>query len=238
MRFLAIPFLILGSLLISASARAVDAFDYHCGDVALLQLKVVQKEVNITEAQRKQMNVAADAHRAKLAAYDKVLRGQKVKDSPQVQEKTLKGYYDELKRNVFAQLNDAQIKRLRELTLQRAGLAALLDKVVAKRVGFTEAETAQYRKTFADGANQAGNVERQALKPILEKYRAMKPKTDAEKKKLQAKMQGEIEAASKKYGPQMQQIQNDTQNKLKAMFKPQYRQNWQSLLGKQFTPKQ
>lgn len=217
-----------------AFGQAADPFDFHCADITIMQLKPVQKELGITEAQRAKMNDAAATHRTRLTTYDAQQKAAKVKDTqPQVQAK-LRGYFDELKKNVLDSLNAAQLKRLRELTLQKAGLLALLDEIVAKRVGLTGAPYESFRKTFSEGAKAAGDIERTNLKPIFDKYAAKKPKDDAERKSLETAMRAELEAASKKVGPQIQKLQNDTQVKLVGMLSASQKAAWQALQGKPF----
>ncbi len=96
------PLLIPLVLALVAMGRAQsDPFDYHCADVVLLQAKAVQKELSITEAQRKKMNDAADTHRVRLSTYDAQQKAAKTKDTREQATVKLKGYFDELKRGVF-----------------------------------------------------------------------------------------------------------------------------------------
>ena len=215
-----------------------DPFDYHCADVILLQAKEVQKELAITEAQRKKMNDSADTHRTRLTTYQAQQRAAKTKDTREQSQTKLKGYFDELKRGVFTSLSGAQLKRLRELTLQRAGLLALLDDVVAKRIGLTGASHDKFRKTFADGAKEASDIERANLKPIFDKWESKMraAKTVDERKKIEAQMRPELESAGKKVGPQIQKLQNDTRVKLVGMLSAAQKSAWQALLGKPFKP--
>ena len=234
MRFLLLLFLCSGLFALAASAKAVDAFDYHCADVALLQAKEIQKDLKINDAQRKKMNDAADTHRTRLSTYEQQQRAAKVKDTEAQQRTKLKGYYDELKKSVLTQLSATQLKRLRELTLQRAGLTAILDKVVAQKLGMSDAQLDKYRKVFESGAEKAAALERQTLEPILNKYKAMKPKTDAEKKSLQEKFQKEVAEAGKKAEPKMRALKNSTQKQLEAALTAAQRAKFKSLQGTPF----
>jgi len=234
---------ILLSVLVAVAAMGqavqLDPFDYHCADVILLQDKGVQGELAITEAQRKKMNDAADTHRTRLTTYGAQQRAAKTKDTPQQSTAKLKGYYDELKKGVFTALSAGQLKRLREITLQRAGLLALLDDVVAKKIGLTGASHTKYRTTFSEGAKKAGDIERSALKPIFDKYegRIKSAKSEADRKKVEAEMRPELEAAGKKISPQIQKLQADTQATLVGILSAQQKTAWQTLLGKQYKPK-
>lgn len=228
---------LLMALAVAASAQ-IDPFDYHCADVVLLQAKEVQTELKITEAQRAKMNEAAATHRTRLTTYDAQQKAAKTKDSQQQAAAKLKGYFDELKRGVFTSLSAAQLKRLREISLQRAGLLALLDDVVAKKVNLTGATHTKFRTAFTDGAKQAGTIERASLKPIFDKYepKMKAAKTADERRKIEQQMRPELEAAGKKIAPQIQKLQNETQQKLVAILTPAQKNTWQALLGKPFNP--
>src|SRR5204862_7546445 len=119
----------------------------------------------VTEAQRKKMNDAAATHRTRLTTYDAQQKMAKVKDTNEQSAAKLKGYYDELKKGVFSSLTPEQLKRLRELSLQRAGLVSLLEEVVAKKIGLTGAPHENFRKIFTDGAKSAQDLQRATLKP-------------------------------------------------------------------------
>lgn len=235
MRSLILPLLMASA--VTASAQ-VDPFDYHCADVILLQAKQVQTELKVTEAQRGKMNDAAATHKTRLTTYQAQQQAAKTKDTQPQTATKLKGFFDELKKGVFGSLNAAQLKRLREITLQRAGLLALLDDVVAKKINFAGANYTTFRNTFSNGAKEAGNIERTNLKPILDKYepRVRAAKTPDERKQVEAQMRPELEAASKKIAPQIQSLQAETQKKLVALLTPAQKTAWQALLGKPFNP--
>lgn len=231
---LQLSILALIAMTTSVQAQAPDPFDFHCADIGILQVKQVQSEVGITEAQRKAMNDAAATHKTRLATYEAQQKAAKTKDTqPQTQAK-LRGYFDELKKGVLRALKPTQLKRLRELTLQRAGLLALLDDLVAKKIGLSGASYESFRKTFSDGAKQAGEIERTNLKPIFDKYSAKRPKDDAERKQLETQMRGELDAASKRIAPQIQQLQASTQQKLIGLLSAPQKTAWQALLGQPF----
>lgn len=237
MRSLFLPLLMASAAIASAQ---VDPFDYHCADVILLQAKPVQTELKVTEAQRGKMNDAAAAHKTRLTTYQAQQQAAKTKDTQQQTATKLKGYFDELKKGVFTSLNATQLKRLREITLQRAGLLALLDDLVAKKINFTGPNYATFRTTFSNGAKEAGNIERAGLKPIFDKYegRMKAAKTPDERKQIEGQMRPELEAAGKKIAPQIQSLQSETQKKLVGLLTPAQKTAWQALLGKPFNPGQ
>jgi hypothetical protein len=231
-------FTLLLIVLIAKLASAVDVFDYHCANIALLQDRQVQNEVGITEAQRAQMNKFADAHRARLQAYQQQLKGQR----PQMQ--VLGQYVEELKKNVIGILTAPQIKRLRELNLQAAGLVGLLDPVVAKRVGMSDPQYNKFKQTYIDGKVSAEKILRTAIEPINQKYvklvAAYKGKEKEHPKEMQdleTKFKGESGAAAKHVQPQIDAITKATEKKLRAQITPQMNAAWIALRGKAFQPK-
>lgn len=212
-----------------AIAGAVDAFDAHCADILILQLKPIQTELGITAAQRTKMNGFAAKHQAKLVELDKQVKTSKVNPQPQLQK-----YLDELKANILTVLTPAQTRRLREITIQRVGLASLCDQVVANRVGLSKAQTDQMRKTYAEGQKEFTTAERAGISPLLKKYQGMTPKTKEEAEKLQAQFKGEMDGLKKQMTPQLNAIQTKYKVKMAAILTPVQKKTFDGLLGKPY----
>ena len=111
------------------ASAAVDPFDAHCIDIVVLEDHGVQTDIGITQAQRDKLNGFAKIHQQKLMALDKDMKEKHIDPRPK-----LPALYAELKGKVLTILTPAQSRRLREITLQRLGLASLCDDEVAKRV--------------------------------------------------------------------------------------------------------
>lgn len=231
-----LPILAL-ALIPALSAAAQDAFDFHCADVTILQAKAVQKEMGITEAQRTKMNTAAEKHRAVLAVIDRQYKGKQVspEDMKKINPKLAEAFFM-LKKDVCASLTPTQLRRLRELNLQRIGLAALNDDVVAKKIGMTDAQIKSYRATFIAGGQQATKLQQDTAKPILAKYAKLKPKDQAEADALRKKAAAEVDAAEKKIAPQVRAIELATQKKLDGIVTVKQRATFKALMGKPFNP--
>lgn len=234
---------LLSALLIAAVTYAVDSFDYHCANIALLQDrgdglgKVIQKEIGITEAQRKKMNDVASAYRAKLEAYQKQLKGSR----PDLN--VLNQRMAELKRGIVGLMTPAQIKRLRELNLQAAGLIGLLDKVVATKIGMTDAQYKQFYKTYVDGKTSAESIVKATMVPIDQKYQKLalaykgqEKQHEADLKKLHDQYMGEANAAERQIQPRIKAITDGTQQKMTAMITAKQKAAWIALQGKRFVP--
>src|SRR5688572_8244925 len=164
-----------------AGAQGLDKLDpfwFHCSDVQILQAKEIQKEIRLTEAQRNKMNVFAQRHQAKLTALGAEYEKKKKPQDPQ-KDPRLVGYFLELKKNVMAQLSTAQLKRLGEISLQRLGMASLMDDKVGARVGLSKTQINSLRNVFQDGGKKYASVERSAAEPVLNKYKDKNAKDKA-----------------------------------------------------------
>ncbi|HWA83175.1 MAG TPA: hypothetical protein VG820_07080 [Fimbriimonadaceae bacterium] len=228
---------VLIALVGAALAGAVDSFDYHCANIALLQDKSVQKEIGITEAERSQMNKFADAHRARLAAYQKGLNGA----APNA--KVLDGYMNDLKSQVVGVMNPAQVKRLRELNLQAAGLIGLLDQVVATKIGFSDAQFKKYRDTYLTGRKEAETLFRNTIVPLDKKYQNLaapykghEKEHEAELKTLSEQYVAEAKQAQSRIKPRVDAITKATEEKMRALITAKQKATWLALQGKKFTP--
>jgi hypothetical protein len=183
------------------------------------------------------MNEHARTYDAKVKAYATRLNGKP--GDPTV----LQGYLEELKRGVLGQMSATQIKRLRELSLQAAGLLGPLDPVVAKKIGMSSAEMKKYQDTYISGKTSAEKLLRDALAPIQQKYtklalpyRGKEKEHEKELADLQKRFDTEARAASMKVKPQVEKITSDTEKKLRGMLSAKQTATWTSLQGKKFVP--
>lgn len=232
------PTLLILLFLSFTLAGAVDSFDYHCANITLLQDKQVQAELRISAAQRAQMNKYADAHLARIDAYRKKVGN----GAPDM--KVVAGYMADLKAKVVGALSKTQMIRLRELNLQAAGLMALLDPVVAKKIGMSDAQYSKFKKTYLDGKNSAAGVLKNALAPLDAKYNKLaapyKGKEREHQKELadlQRKFLAEAKQIEDRLKPRLDAITRSTEKKLVGQITAKQKATWKSLEGKPFTPK-
>jgi Skp family chaperone for outer membrane proteins len=221
---------------ILTSTSWADDFDQHVADVSLLQSKPIQKELGITEAQRAAMNKHAEAHRSKLSAYEAQLKAKAQKDKKPIQPdtKVLASYFASLKAGVLKEMKPPQVKRLRELTLQRAGLQGVLDGKVAKRIGVNDATLKKLRDLYVSGAQQAAKIEQASFAKVVGPYKDRKPKNEAEAKKLQEEVEEKLAAERKSIQPQLEKIQNDVRTKMMALLNDGQKRAYVALQGKPF----
>ncbi len=221
---------------LSLTAFAQDPFDLKVADFRIIQDKNVQKEIGLTEGQRKTMNGFADANNA--AAKAKVAEYQKAKKQPDAAfNKFMYDHAVELQGKVLKTLSPNQLKRVREITLQAIGPRALLVPAVATKVGMSNAELNALSKAIHDGDNQVAAIKSQVAAKIREKYKTQKqPKTKKEADDLNAKLNADLMAEMKKHEPEMQKIINTSQQKAAAIVKKPYQEKLIALCGKPFAP--
>lgn len=228
---------LLPLLLLAGAARAQDSFDTHVADIGLLQAKAVQNDVGITPAERTKMEAAATEYRGKINDYGKQLKalGQTSPDQAKMH-----GMMDVLKTQVFAVLTPAQIRRVRELTLQRLGPVSMTDTVVAKRVGLSDAEVGRIKAAYQAGRVKFQTLQQsaqQAAQPVVAQYKDRKPKTQAEAAALQKEVTGKLAPVRARFVPQMQAVGKETDAAMQAVLTPAQKATWAALKGKPFVSK-
>lgn len=212
-------------------AGAADKFDQQVASIILLQLKPVQAELGVTAAQRTSMNKYADSHRASLKTYYESLSKAKANEPDKAK---LERMFTALKTAVLAQLNDAQIKRLREISLQELGFSALADDTVATRVGLSGAQLTKLRKVLSDGLSKASQIEYKAVTAATKGIQGQTPKSAADRDRLVKLANEKASAAEKSVHPQVMRVRDETSAKVLAVLTPQQRSNWKALQGKPF----
>lgn len=226
--------LILAPLALLSNLALADAFDEQIASIQLLQSKPVQKELGITQAQRAAMNKYADEFNKKAEAYQADLAkksdgGKKQVQRDIAQETKMLG---ELKQKVLSQLSQAQIKRLRELSLQAVGVTALGDDAVAAKVGLSTEQKNKIRKLVQAGLEGANKIMEAAHQ------RASKgiptPKNQAEAEKATKTYNTRIAEEQKKIQPSLDKIRADTIKNVLAVMNPNQKAAWNALQGKIF----
>jgi hypothetical protein len=215
-------------------AAAADEFDAYFSDIGILQLKPVQQELKVTEGQRQAMNKHADWLNAQTKSIDTQVRSGKTK--PDDANRLMIGHLSSLKKKILGELTDTQIKRLREITLQRDGLLPLLDQRMADRIGMTAAQSKKLRDAYNANNKKADDIQTKALKPIVDKYAAMRPKDEAERKRLAEQGNKEIDAAKEKIKPQLEQLGKDFAALVESTLSKGQKDDFDKLKGVPFKP--
>jgi len=218
----------LVTLLFVLSAQ-VDAFDFHVADFTILQDKRLQAQIKLTEAQRTKMNDAAGRQQTAIRAY---IATQKAPNN----DAKVREMMTVLKRNVLAPLTPSQLRRTREVSLQRIGLPAIADEVIATRIGLTGTQLAKFRKTLVSGTTEIRTLEQKTIGPLIDKYRAAAGKPGADRQKIQTEGQQAIQAAAAKLRPTVSAREEALKKALIAVLSTGQRASYQSLLGAPFAP--
>jgi hypothetical protein len=209
-----------------------DAFDFYFADVTILQLKPIQSELKVTETQRINMNKHADWLKGQGTAIDSQVRSGKL--TKEEGNRQMAGHLATLKRRVLGELNASQLKRLREITLQRDGLLPLMDQKMADKIGMTKAQLTKLREGYVESNEKAKEIQQTAFSPIFAKYEKMKPKDDAEKKTLNEQANKELDAARKKILPQLEALGKSFASLVETTLTKGQRDAFAALKGKPF----
>lgn len=209
-------------------------FDADIADIGILQAKPVQKEIGLTEKQRATMNRFADAYNTEMKALGEKARKADPKSPPKDLDPRASAAYRKLRAGVLKELSAAQIKRLREITLQEVGTPALADPKIAKQVGLPEAKRKQIEGIFSAGAKQARALERQEMDKALADLRKKKPKTEKEANELMQEAGKRAEEVRKKIEPRIRGFRREAETKALALLDAGQQSKWAALRGKPF----
>ena len=223
------------AIVLAAPAVAADEFDLYIADVAILQAKAVQKELKITDATRTAMNKHAVWLDSRGANIDRLVRAGSITVAEG--NRRTKLHLAALKSKVLGELSAAQVKRLREITLQRDGLVPLMDKRVSDRIGMTAAQLKKIREAYVANDNKAKQIQKAAFSPIFEKYGNMKPKIDAEKKQFEDQANKELDIEKKRIQPQLEKLGKDFEELVAGTLTKGQKDAFNRLKGAPFKPK-
>ncbi len=231
--------LLIGIALIGPAFGIAQTFEEQVSEFGLLQSKEVQTELGIDEALRNKMNKFADDFNAKAnklqADYQKSAEGKN--PPPPAPVDKLQQLELTLRKNVYGLLSTAQKKRLSELTLQTAGYPAMMNPVVAKRIGLSDSQLKKLRDAYEATGKKVNAVQQEAIKPIYDKYGKEKPASAEEQQALQEKINGEAKAAMDKIAPQLKVLRDEWLLVMKKTVKAIQLNRFETLQGKPFKPK-
>lgn len=216
-------------------ALAQNAFDEHVADIAILQPRAVQNDLGITEKQRAELNRAANRQAKDVQAF---LEEQKKKgvnpNSISPDNKRIVAFREELKASVVKTLTPAQLRRLREITLQARGYAELLDPVVQRRLSITSAQLGKIRAALEEFAKFAQQSSQDAYMGVRAQYQNVRPKDQADTDRLNKQFGEQVRAAMDAIRPKIQAAHVKMDQRVEAVLTREQRSNWIALLGKSF----
>ncbi len=118
--------------------------------LGLLRNPQVQQELKITEEQRSKLEQLGEQLREKFRGLGQELR----ELSPEERENRLESLNAEVERELAKILNEQQLKRLKQISLQVEGYAALARPSVAKEIGLTEGQLRQIREILREAGEK------------------------------------------------------------------------------------
>lgn len=233
------PMIVVGAAaaaMMATAAFAQDrAFNIYASNVGILQFVEVQKELSVTEAQRTKLNGVATWFNAEAKKLREAVKpgAQPTQADITKQNKLLA----DMKTKCLNVLTEGQLKRLREVSLQQAGISGLLDDKISKQIGLSAAQLKTLRDGFSANAKKGADLNQKTLKPIMDKYEKLaKGKSQAEQKKLSEQMQKEMAAAQKKLQPQFDAMAKQYQALIEKTVTKKQQDAHKALLGKPFKP--
>jgi len=219
-----LPVSVLVALMGLGKAPGLDMFDAHCADIMVLQTKKIQTELGVTKSQRQKMNVFAKKYDAKANALKKELKASGKRSDPRLLE-----YYDDLKIGVLGELTADQVRRLREISLQKFGLIALCDPVVGKKLGLSDDQQKKLRSTYDEGKMKFDST----LARVYEPYQNRVPKDKAEAEAIRVELKGKLSIA--KFP--LLSIRDDYDKRMRAILTSNQKAAYAALLGKPYKEK-
>lgn len=217
----------------AAFGQAVDPWDFKVADILILQSRKVQDDIGITESMRNRMNTFAEEHSKAMKAYNDELVAKKIPIQKDPNgEKRLEALFNRLKTNVFGIMTGAQVRRLREITLQRAGTAAFIDPLVANHVGLTANEASAVKQVYSAAQKQSAELVEKTVGPIRAKFNSKKPKSAEEANLYQAQANLELKNAMEKAKPTLNKYKASAEAKIKAIVPPKAMAAFKALCGK------
>jgi hypothetical protein len=204
-------------------------------NIVLLQSKKVQAAVGITSVQRDKMNTFAEANKNKVKAFLDEERKKNV--DPRTinpQGPPFSDYFQELRQQVYSVMSPAQIRRLREITLQSVGTPSLTDPVVAKAVGISEEQRGKISVDLGEFESAARELTQGVAKKALEPFKGLKPSSKEDEVKLRQQANKAIRAAEVKVTPQVKAMKTNLDAKILKVLTDKQRATWKQLLGPKF----
>jgi transcription termination factor NusB len=229
---------LLTAVLAVLAWAAADPFDVYVSNIEILQSKAVQADLKISDAQRAALNKHADWYNGQTKKVVEPLQAAKATDSQRQQGATkIAGFQEQLKGRIIKELSNWQVKRLGQISLQQAGIVALLDQRVAKKVGLTDGQLTKLRNGWESSGKRVADAERKAKQPIFDKYKKKSPKDDKEAKELGDAYAKEMQAADKSLEPVLAKAKKEFETLVDTTLTAGQKKAWGDLKGPQFRAK-
>lgn len=223
---------------VALAQSSMNEFDAYVADVRILQQPAVQNELGITEAQRRNMNKHAEWFdqvqqdlNAELTSNGAPETQQEVAALSQEFGEKLAPKIQEMERRVLGELTPGQLKRLREISLQAAGYAALADERVCDHIGLSEAKVQAIQTAFNEMQRKVGEL-RQGVAATMRQAYPEPPQTEEKAKEFRERQQKEME----KIQPQISAAGEAYIKVVEEQLSTIERAAFEALLGEKFEP--
>jgi len=214
----------------SAFAQSGDQEFYRqVASVELLQSKKLQAEIKLTDAQRDKLNAEAGTYSKRMTGIlDDVKAG---KIGPVEAKQSVEEAKSSLKTKILATLKPEQVVRWGQLTVQQLDVLALFDPIVVAKLGLTKAQSQKLTDAWNATGARVANLESTTKKPIVDKYRAMKPANDAEREKLTQQLQTELAEATAKIKPELDKLKKEFDTSVATTLTDGQKKTWSEIKG-------
>jgi hypothetical protein len=211
--------LLLSALAVTCLGRAQDSFDLQVSNHLLVFMPQLQRELNMTP------DMIAGVVKAAKPFNAEVIKAKN--DASRV--KTLQA---DARRAVLAKLTPAQLRRLREITLQQYGTQVLATPVIAAKLGLSENQQKSIRNLQVANAKGIMDAYRAEIDAATAELRKQQPKNPGEREMLQRQMADAVEAAHVE--EHIQHMRNEGEQRLLTVLTDEQRKAWNSLFGRPF----
>jgi hypothetical protein len=178
------------------------------GGLGLLRIPEVQAELKMTQPQIAKLD---DAQQTVRQAMQEAFQGGRQSMSPEELEKAMAKVQEIQLKAVSDILDQNQLKRFKQLELQRAGASALLQPAVAKELGLTDEQKAKLRELRQQQMNE--------MRSMFQNAGGMRNMTQEER---QQRMK------------QMQDLRKKNDEAMLNVLTAEQKAKWTSMVGKPF----
>lgn len=195
-------------------------------NIGLLRFTDIRQDLKITDAQLKQMEALFEKYRKdSLADAPKGKPGEPPPPPTQEQIKRFEARDRAFEASVLKILNATQVARLKQLSLQSAGTAALLHDEVATTLKLTESQKKKLVTIFETAMKKMG----EAQQKVLEAYAKA---TDGGKKELSKTDQANLEKMANQVNEQVEKLRVQANTDMYAVLTVNQKKQWDAMLGK------
>lgn len=226
MRSLAVYIIIWLSII----ARAQDQFDLNVANVDLLKVKGVMKDLHVSKRQIAAMNRAVN--RYSIARDAGMRRSNFLRTNVDATE--VSTALATLRNDTLSEFTAPQLRRLRELTLQKAGAIAIGEPIVAYRLGLSDSQYSTAKLICQEARARENELFRAAIDPITISANNTPKHNAADVARVSNLHDRRMKKAIAQLSPKLSAIHATTSKRLLAILSPRQVSEWKALCGKPY----